>query len=114
MKRPSHHYADYLHLISRITFLVLALAFLALLINAFGLLGEPLENLVEAWESGRSPFWTEGAHPVAWTILLPPLIPLVGSFYLAVVFARFRQYRFGVLALLQGMVISGATLFFFL
>ena len=114
MKRPSHHYADYLLLISRLTFVALALAFVVLLAGGLGLFGDPLENLIELWKSGRSPFWTEGRYPVAWAMILPPLIPLIGSLYLSVVFCRFRRYRLALLALLQGIVLVGASLFFFL
>jgi hypothetical protein len=114
VKRPSDHYADYLLLISRLTFVVLAIAFVVLLAGALGLFGDPFDNLIEVWKSGKSPFWMDGLHPVAWAIILPPLIPLIGSLYLFVVFCRFRRYRPAVLALLQGMVLLGASLFFFL
>lgn len=114
MKRASHHYADYLLWISRVTFVLLLLAFAVLLAEALGLFGESPGDLITAWRSGESPYWVDEPDPVAWVIILPPLIPLVGAFYLSVVFRRFRRYGFAVIALLQGVVLLGASLFFFL
>lgn len=111
MKRPSHHYADYLAAISRVAFALLLLAFLWALADAFGFVGEPKGSLVESWREGNSPFWTEEIHPSALALLIPPLIPLLGAFYLAVVFARHQRPLFSLLALLQGVVLTGASLF---
>ena len=113
MKRPSHHYADYLTAISRIAFALLLLALLWALADALGFVGAPMERLIEGWREGRSPFWTAGLHPSALALLIPPLIPLLGAFYLSVVFARYRRPLFSLLALLQGIVLSGASLVFF-
>ena len=112
MKQPRHHYADYLSAISHLTFVLLFLAFAWALADAIGLLGGPMGELIEGWREGRSPFWTSGTHPAAWALLVPPIIPLLGAFYLTVVFARYRRPLFSLLALLQGFVLSGAALFF--
>lgn len=112
MKRPSHHYADYLSAISYVAFVLLFLAFAWALGDAVGVFGEPMVRLIDGWQDGRSPFWFSGVHPAAWALLVPPMIPLLGAFYLATVYARHRRPFFSLLAILQGLVLSGASLFF--
>ena len=112
MKRPSHHYADYLSYISYLAFGLLFLALAWTFGDALGIFGEPMARLIGGWRDGRSPFWSPGVHPAAWALLVPPTIPLLGAFYLAVVYARHRKSLFSVLAILQGVVLSGASLFF--
>jgi hypothetical protein len=112
MKRPSHHYADYLSSISYVAFILLFLALLWALADAVGILGDPMGRLIEGWREGRSPFWSDGVHPAAWALLIPPLIPLLGALYLSVVYARHRRPLYSFLALLQGVVLTGASLFF--